>query len=154
MASYVERVLQPGEMVLATTRLHWLIYLSALPPLIVAALFGAAYFYVPDEYQIYALGAAGLFGLLTLLRWLAALIRRVTTELAVTDRRVIHKTGLFSRHTREMTRSKVESVDVDQSFLGRIFGYGTVRVHGVGGDMEPFQYIADPLNFRSQITAG
>jgi uncharacterized membrane protein YdbT with pleckstrin-like domain len=82
------------------------------------------------------------------------LIRRVTTELAVTDRRVIYKTGVFQRHSMEMNVSKVETVGVNQSILGRILGYGTVVVRGTGGSFEPIPYIGDPLNFRSHITAG
>jgi uncharacterized membrane protein YdbT with pleckstrin-like domain len=83
-----------------------------------------------------------------------ALIRRATTELAVTDRRVIYKSGVFARHTLEMNRSKVESVDVDQSLLGRIFGFGTITVRGTGGSLEPIRMVSDPLTFRSHITAG
>jgi len=66
--------------------------------------------------------AAGIFALLALSAALRAFIRRATTELAVTDHRVIYKSGLLSRHTIEMQRDKVESVDVDQSLLGRILG--------------------------------
>jgi uncharacterized membrane protein YdbT with pleckstrin-like domain len=68
--------------------------------------------------------------------------------------RVIYKAGLFSRHTIEMSLGKVESVDVDRSILGRIFGYGTVVVRGTGGSLEPIRNIGDPLAFRNNITAG
>jgi uncharacterized membrane protein YdbT with pleckstrin-like domain len=78
----------------------------------------------------------------------------VTTELVVTDRRVIYKSGLISRHTLEMNNSKVESVDVDQSLLGRLLGFGTIVVRGTGGSLEPIRQIGDPLTFRSHITAG
>jgi uncharacterized membrane protein YdbT with pleckstrin-like domain len=72
----------------------------------------------------------------------------------VTDRRVIYKTGIFQRHSMEMNRSKVETVAVDQSILGRLLGYGTVMVRGTGGSFEPIRFIGDPLGFRSHITAG
>ena len=58
-----------------------------------------------------------------------------------------------ARKTREMNREKVESIDVDQSVTGRIFGYGTIIVRGTGGSLEPMRRIADPLTFRSHITA-
>jgi uncharacterized membrane protein YdbT with pleckstrin-like domain len=96
---------------------------------------------------------AAAFGLLALFTWLRAAIRRATTELAVTDRRVIYKSGLLARHTLEMNRSKVESVDVDQSILGRMFGFGTIVVRGTGGSLEPMRMVSDPLRFRSHITA-
>src|SRR5262249_59455107 len=54
--------------------------------------------------------------------------RRWTTEMAVTDRRIIYKRGFIRRHTIEMHLDKVESVDVDQSILGRIFGFGDILI--------------------------
>jgi uncharacterized membrane protein YdbT with pleckstrin-like domain len=95
-----------------------------------------------------AVGAVG-----TIITWLRAWIRRVSTELAVTDRRVIFKRGLIRRHTVEMNMDKVESVDVDQSILGRIFNYGDVTVRGTGASIEPLRMIGDPLHFRSRVTA-
>jgi uncharacterized membrane protein YdbT with pleckstrin-like domain len=80
--------------------------------------------------------------------------RRRSTEIAVTDRRIIYKRGWISRHTEEMNISKVETVDVDQSILGRLLGYGTIRIKGIGGSWEPLYYIAAPIRIRSQITAG
>ena len=100
-----------------------------------------------------SVAAAVLFGVLALASWARAAIRRATTELAITDRRVIYKSGLLSRHTLEMNRSKVESVDVDQSILGRVFSFGTIVVRGTGGSLEPIRLISDPLTFRSHITA-
>jgi uncharacterized membrane protein YdbT with pleckstrin-like domain len=151
---YVRRVLQPGETVVYATRLHWLIYVRAVVLLIIAAAVAIATSYVADKPNInLALWiVAAIFALLALSSALRAFIRRATTELAVTDHRVIYKTGLLARHTLEMNRGKVESVDVDQSILGRIFGYGTVIVRGTGGSLEPIRNIADPLSFRSRIT--
>ena len=152
---YVRRVLQPGETIVYTTRLHWLIYIRAILLLIVSIILAGAAVSTSDNQSIsLALGiAAVIFALLALSAGLRAFIRRATTELAVTDHRVIYKSGLLSRHTIEMNRDKVESVDVDQPLLGRIFGYGTVIVRGTGGSLEPIRNIDDPLNFRSHITA-
>ena len=151
---YVQRVLQPGETVIHESRLHPLIFLPALLWLIVALVLLAASTQASDDkIQIAVIAAAVLFGVLALGSWLRAAIRRATTELAVTDRRVIYKSGLLSRHTLEMNRSKVESVDVDQSLLGRLFGFGTIIVRGTGGSLEPIRLISDPLTFRSHITA-
>jgi len=99
--------------------------------------------------------ALAVFGLIfALASAIPALIRRISTELAVTDRRVIYKSGVFARHTLEMNCSKVESVDVDQTLLGRFLGFGTITVRGTGGSLEPIRMISDPLTFRSHITAG
>jgi uncharacterized membrane protein YdbT with pleckstrin-like domain len=152
---YVRQVLQPGETVVYATKLHWLIYVQTILLLIACFIIAGAMLFTSDNPGItLALEiAAIIFAVLALSSGLRAFIRRATTELAVTDHRVIYKSGLLSRHTIEMNRDKVESVDVDQSLLGRIFGYGTVVVRGTGGSLEPIRNIGDPLTFRTYITA-
>jgi uncharacterized membrane protein YdbT with pleckstrin-like domain len=152
---YVRRVLQPGETIVYSTKLHWRVYIHAILVLIGGIILAAAAITTSDNQNLsLALRiAAGIFALLALSAALRAFIRRATTELAVTDHRVIYKSGLLSRHTIEMNRDKVESVDVDQSLLGRILGYGTVIVRGTGGSLEPMRNIGDPLTFRTHITA-
>jgi uncharacterized membrane protein YdbT with pleckstrin-like domain len=153
---YVTRVLQPGEAVVYATKLHWLVYLRAILLLIICVILAAAAWSTTDNHNLsLALGiAAVIFALLALSSGLRAFIRRVTTELAVTDQRVIYKAGLLARHTLEMNRAKVESVTVDQTMLGRLFGYGTIIVRGTGSTLEPIRNISDPLTFRSHITTG
>ena len=150
---YLQRVLQPGETVIHESRLHPLIFLPALLLLAIAVALFVASMQFTGDVKIGLEAAAAIFGAFTLASWARAAIRRATTELAVTDRRVIYKAGLLARHTLEMNRSKVESVDVDQSILGRIFSFGTIVVRGTGGSLEPIRLISDPLTFRSHITA-
>jgi uncharacterized membrane protein YdbT with pleckstrin-like domain len=152
---YVERVLQPGENLVYLTSLHWLVYSRAILLFIVALVLLVLSGKVNDQTFSSVLQiAAAVFAFVGALSGLGALIRRATTELAITDRRVIYKTGIFRRHTMEMNRSKVETVGVDQSILGRILGYGTVTVRGTGGSFEPVAFIGEPLTFRNHITAG
>jgi uncharacterized membrane protein YdbT with pleckstrin-like domain len=151
--SYVRRVLEPGETILYATTVHWLIYGPAILLLALAVGCAVVAGSVADQGRFILLIAAALFLVLALVSWLPAALRRASTELVVTDRRVIYKSGLFSRHTIEMNRTKVESVDVDQSVLGRLLSYGTVTVHGTGGTLEPIRSVASPLTFRSHITA-
>jgi uncharacterized membrane protein YdbT with pleckstrin-like domain len=73
--------------------------------------------------------------------------------MAATDRRIIFKRGFIRRHTIEMHLDKVESVDVDQSLLGRMFGYGDILIRGVGVGIEPLKNIGSPLEFRNHVTA-
>jgi uncharacterized membrane protein YdbT with pleckstrin-like domain len=82
-----------------------------------------------------------------------AWFHRLTTETDVTNRRVVHKTGFIKRRTFEIALDKVESVDVDQSVMGRIFDYGNVTIQGVGEGRETIATIASPLAFRNAITA-
>ena len=154
--SYVQRVLQPDETLVYSTTRHWFVYMRAILCAIVglALLIGSQF--VPPEEPAAAkalLVAAGVVGVVTLWFWLIGFIDRASTEFAVTNRRVIYKDGLIRRRTVEMNLAAVESVDVDQSILGRILGYGEVHVHGTGGSWEPYPRISDPLTFRSHITA-
>ena len=153
---YVRRVLQPGETIVYSTKLHWIIYWRAILLLIVCIILAGAAWYMADNKNL-SLGlgiAAVIFALLGLSSALRTFIRRWTTELAVTDRRVIFKERLIARRTLEMNRSRVESVDVYQTILGRILGYGTITLRGTGGSLEPMHTIDDPLTFRSHIIAG
>jgi uncharacterized membrane protein YdbT with pleckstrin-like domain len=150
---YVTRVLQPGETFQYAAKLHRFIYLKAVNEFVICIILVLFSLAVKDNVRIALFIASALFALVAFRSWISAFIRRVTTELVVTDRRVIYKSGLFARHTREMNRSKVESIDVHQPILGRIFGYGTIDVRGTGGSLEPFSFISDPLTFRSHITA-
>jgi uncharacterized membrane protein YdbT with pleckstrin-like domain len=154
---YVERVLQPGEQVVYLASLHWLIFGRALLLAVAAAVCLIGWAFVPNNQNnlgLALLAGAAVLAILAILLGLRALIRRSSTELAITDRRVIYKAGILRRHTIEMNRSKVETVGVDQSVVGRVLGYGTVIVRGTGGSFEPIPMIGDPLAFRSHITAG
>ena len=135
------------------TRTHWRVYLPAILLLLLAILALAAASYVAPDLIVVPEIAAAILLVLALLSWIPAFLHRWTTELAVTNRRIIFKSGLFRRHTMEMNMAKVESVDVDQSVMGRILGFGTVTIRGTGGGIEPMRNIADPIAFRNHVTA-
>jgi uncharacterized membrane protein YdbT with pleckstrin-like domain len=152
--SYVKSVLQPGEHVRFATNIHWAIY---LPGALLAILAAIVYWF---GHQRLTVGAAWIWDLIAALVlacaavWLfGAWFRRWTTEIAVTDRRVIYKRGFVRRRTIEMHLDKVESVDVDQTILGRIFNYGDIIIRGVGVGIEPLENIEAPLTFRNHVTA-
>ena len=83
--------------------------------------------------------------------FIAPLIAQATSEFAITNKRIIIKVGLISRRTLEMNLTKIESVNVNQSILGRMLGYGTIVVIGTGGTKEPFASISDPMTFRKKF---
>ena len=74
-----------------------------------------------------------MFGVLFVVLFVYAWFIRWITEIAVTDQRVIYKRGFICRQTAEMNMDKVESVDVDQSILGRLLDYGTIHVERARG---------------------
>ena len=79
------------------------------------------------------------------------IMRRNATEMAVTNRRVVIKTGIASRRTIEMLLNKVESIAVNETAFGRMLGFGTIVVIGTGGTLEPFYKMAHPLEFRNHV---
>lgn len=90
-----------------------------------------------------------LKALLTL--FIYPILARWSDEFVVTNKRVIVKTGIFSRYTLEMNLNKIESVNVDQSIFGRMFGYGTITIIGTGGTKESFTDIGRPTEFRKHF---
>lgn len=71
-----------------------------------------------------------------------------STEMGITSKRIIKKSGVIMRDTSEIRLCKVESISVQQGFLGRIFGYGTVTIVGTGGNGAVMKGVDDPLAFR------
>jgi uncharacterized membrane protein YdbT with pleckstrin-like domain len=125
MASYVDSVLISGETVLHRGRV-----------------------------SLWTHGWKILFGILLLpvvvglglLIWAFVIYR--TTEIAITNKRIIAKSGFVSRSTTEINLPKVESLQVDQSVRGRLFNYGTIIIAGAGTPNLQIHGIADPLSFR------
>ncbi|MFZ0636539.1 MAG: PH domain-containing protein [Candidatus Acidiferrales bacterium] len=157
--SYVESNLVPGETVIYQTRLHWIVMLGHIVVgCLLLALPGALLIYYAlnqtgieiRTLHIMEGGGAALIvcGIVTIL---VGMVRRSATEMAVTNRRVVIKTGLASRKTIEMLLNKVESIEVSETAFGRMLGYGTIVVIGTGGTPEPFHKVAHPLEFRSQV---
>ncbi len=151
--SYVQRVLQPGETLIYQTRLHWLVYARPVGWLVAALVLAGIVLQQRPDMPMLVWAAVLMLFAIAVLDGIAAALRRSTTELAVTDHRVIYKRGIIGRYTIEMARSKVESVDVVQSFLGRVLNFGTILVRGTGGSLEPFRNVEDPLRLRSAIIA-
>ena len=153
--SYYKKVLQPGETVRQVGHLHWILFGRAIALLVAAVgVLALALSLGNHEQQQAGLYVALVLGGLGVLFWLTTAMHRSGTEIAVTDRRVIYKRGVFRRYTVEMNVSKIETVDVVQSFWGRILGYGTVLIRGTGSGFEPLRTVAKPLALRNAITAG
>jgi hypothetical protein len=151
---YAERVLQPGETIAYRARLHWIIYFLGMVLVVSAAGLGiAALLQKNDPVRISLLVGAAIALFLGLFQMLRAWLVSANTEIIVTSRRVIYKTGFISRNTVEMNLDKVESVLVQQSLLGRMIDYGTVIIRGVGAGLEPIRNIGSPLLLHRHISA-
>lgn len=157
--SYAEKHLIAGETVQYETRLHWIVMLGHTLIAAVLALIGASLLLTP--WSSVNGGEASSAGAL---RWAGAaclvvaaiffgvgLVRRSATEMAVTNKRVIVKSGLANRRTIELLLQRIESIAVEEPAMGRLLGYGTVILRGTGGTPEVFSQIARPLEFREQV---
>lgn len=134
---YVQANLMPNEQIVATGRIHWWAYISGISFTIIGLLLAAA------------TGPLGAFFLVVgVVLLVKAWIHSFSTELVVTNKRVIAKFGFIKRSTTELLHSKVESFNVDQGIMGRILNFGTVIVNGTGGAHTPIPHIAAPLEFR------
>lgn len=126
MASYIEEALISDERVLYTGNIS----LWSLSHLIAAGIV---------LLPVFGIGLAFL---------LVAWIRYKTTELAVTNKRVIAKSGFISRHTVEININKVDGIQVMQSIPGRLFNFGSLIISGTGAQQAPIPGISNPLDFR------
>jgi uncharacterized membrane protein YdbT with pleckstrin-like domain len=140
--SYVEKNLLPNEQVTYRAKLHWIIFTTpvlVLVAAIVLAVVGAPWF------------VSAVIAAVGILAFIPPWLRSVSSEFAVTNKRVLIKVGLISRHSLELLLRQVEGIGVDQTLSGRILGYGTISVVGTGGTNEAFRMISNPLEFRRQV---
>lgn len=157
--SYVQDNLMPNEQVLYKARIHPAIFLPAVTTFILGGIILAGRFIFADQIQSNGMTGAvtgalclgALFIFLAITYAVQAEVTLLTTEFAVTDRRLIAKTGFIRRHTLEMLLGKIESVAVSQDIAGRVLNFGSLTVTGTGGTKERFTAIADPLGVRRQI---
>ena len=153
MGRYIDEILQPGERVLYSTNEHWMFFLPAIAAWIVTVAFLLLWRLVTaDALMLVCLALAVVAGLAALYWTATAWFHRWTTETDVTNMRVVHKTGFIKRRTFEISLDKVESVDVDQSILGRFMNYGDLTIRGSGEGLQTISTIASPLAFRNAIT--
>lgn len=145
---YIDDNLIAGERVLFRARLHWKVF---VPP---ALLFlGGIALVVLAVNEGVPFGFSLLVFLIPLGFFLPAYLTWHCSEFGVTDKRVLIKTGIVSRHTLETLLTKVENIGVEQTVWGRLFNYGTLYVTGTGATKETFPGIHAPLEFRKAIEA-
>ena len=137
--SYVESNLTNNESVIYTAKMHWIVYLKGIGVLILGVLM-----VLTKDVRIMGLMVIVISIGFFFVAWLEV----VTTELAVTSKRIIAKIGFIRRNTIELNHSKVESLSVNQTIMGRILNYGTIVVNGTGGNRLPVAKISNPLEFR------
>ena len=165
--SYVRRSLVPGETLMYDTRHHWIVLIGPLLMFLLLAAFGLGAFgevaaarsgrgFLVDApaNEVHAFEiAGGVLLVMALVALVWGFTKRNATEMAVTNKRVLIKTGLGNRRTLDVMLSRVESIGVEESFWGRMLGYGSVTVRGTGGTPESFVMISHPQEFRRSVQA-
>jgi uncharacterized membrane protein YdbT with pleckstrin-like domain len=158
MGHYLEKSLQGDEKVIYSAELHWIVYHIGATITLIGALFGK---YAPKLMHLY-LGqkiadiaakpvsyiAIGII-VVGALHLFFGFIRQISTELIITNHRVIAKYGFISVTTYELMLYKVEGANIEQSITGRLLGYGTVMVKGTGGGISPIDHVANPYKFHA-----
>jgi uncharacterized membrane protein YdbT with pleckstrin-like domain len=158
--TYLQKMLLPDERVVYIAVLHWVIF---VPGLFLTAVGGIVGYYAYDIVSLVmgpsmvpligriVAGGAFVFALAGLGLLIGAIVRQSATELAITNRRLIAKYGFISRSTFEIMINRVTGVNFDQSITGRILGYGTILVHGAGGDISPVDVVSNPGLFQRAL---
>lgn len=142
---YVDSNLLIGEEVVYRSKLHWIIFFGP------AALFAFS-IYLMTQGSGYATVAILLIPISAV--WtITTFIVFITSEFAITNKRVLIKTGIIRRNSIETMLGKVEGIQVDQGIIGRMLDYGTIKVTGTGGTGSPFKNIDAPLEFRKRVQA-
>ena len=101
-----------------------------------------------DGERVDALFQLHWFAKVPMIIWI---ILAIPTEQGVTNKRVILKTGFISRHTEEMKLNSIETVEIRQGVMGRMFGFGTIEVTGRGISDVVFKGVDDPMGVKRRI---
>lgn len=154
-AGYLEENLIPGEEVTFRGCVHWIVLVGPVALGVALGVPGLAMIYYGLSSNENGMGWLAVAGIAVVLVGAGVITRAVlernATEFAVTNKRIILKMGLVKRRTQEILLQKVESIAVDQGFLGQMLHYGTVTLRGTGGTFEPFRYVARALELRRQV---
>ena len=160
--SYVTENLMPNEKILFSARIHPAVLLPSIISFLLTIAVGISALTAAGQpgtavllisaISISLFCLSGLLLIYSIVLVVQALTVMFTTEFAVTNLRVIAKTGYIRRHTLEMLLTKIESVAVSQSILGRLLNFGVVTVTGTGGTKESFKAIVEPFTVRKKIS--
>ena len=126
--SYIERSLGNGERIIARAHFHWWYGVKAWAALILL-----------------------FWCLIGIWIFVKMMVRQSTTEIAITSHRFVEKTGFLTLRTNEISLQNIEGVRLEQSFMGRVLGYGHLRIEGTGVDAIIVPDIANPIAFRAAM---
>ena len=149
---YIEKTLIEDEKIIVFKRSHWFFWLSPSKVILVLIKLIALFFMIKALFTeganimlplvVYCVCSFGL---------LCYFIQYISTENAVTNKRVIFKTGFIKTDTDELRKERIENIQIKQSLLGKIFRYGDLEFKGTGGSPVVFRLIEDPISVKKEI---
>lgn len=171
---YIRQSLGDREEIIHVGQFHWMYTASAISNIVFGIIFSIIIIVFAIQMQPMVFGEDPLYQqlswlskvrelhpgvklvsffvlLLGLLRFAQMMIVKATTEIAITNHRLIYKRGLVARFVGEMSTDRIEGVNVIQGVLGRILNYGRVIVRGMGVGEVVLPPIDDPIKFRKAI---
>jgi membrane protein YdbS with pleckstrin-like domain len=142
--SYFGDDLMADEHVVYSTSLHWIIFWRPAV-LFVIAMVGLVI--VSGGWMV----LSNLFVPLAGLDALSLFMLYLSSEVRVTDQRVLGKAGWLPHQSLEAPLSEIEELSVRQGILGRMFGYGTIVVSSAGGLRRRLAHIREPLELQRRL---
>ncbi len=152
--SYIEKNLNPNEIIVHRSKLHWFIFMKPIfvwAVAILLLLLSRSEGLEQDQGELFMGFGVMMVIFIAIPYSISIVITFLTSEFAVTNKRVIAKIGFIRRASLETLLQKIEGIEVDQGILGRIFDFGSISVRGVGGGNKPIKTIAEPMALRRAI---
>ncbi len=151
-APYIKSTLGPGEVIVRTASMHWMYYfwpaIMALGMIAFAIATGSRIIIPQQPEDIDTMTFFWILAVINLLWFAVKYLNVISTEFAVTNQRLAIKEGILSRTTDEVKLGSIESININQSILGRIFGFGDLVVTGTGNTRMTLKSIESPIDFR------
>jgi uncharacterized membrane protein YdbT with pleckstrin-like domain len=143
--------LSSKERIVYETHLHWVLFLEAVSYIGIAILISGIAYKYGGSYEKFihylSLPFWAYGGIKFLLEW----IQHTSADFIVTNSRVIIKVGVLNRSSLSIPLTKIESIEIDQTLIGQLFGFGSVHITGTGTATSKFEYITAPGTFRQKI---
>ena len=143
--NYIDNQLKHKEYIEITTRPSKWIFFNSFLNLLYSIIIMVLLLGTGHEYLSYIVLIIGTYFILY------DVIRYFTTEIAVTNQRILYKTGFIVRYTNEIPITKIENIKLNQNLIERILNFGRIEIIGTGTTDLTIDYIPEPLHFKSFI---
>lgn len=146
---YIDSTLIKGEKIILSPDVHWIVYAK---PFIFLCIFTAVLVLIGcvDQEWNSVGGIEFVVILITAVWYLYDKLYYHHVEMAVTNKRVVAKTGIISVHSEELQWNKIESIEIRQGIFGRCLGYGDIYFSGTGTSYVRFGDVQEPLTVKAK----